>query len=410
MDKRLLMITTGYLPYQFSENLCNAKFVYALQEVGYQVDVISRKDEGNTYDAEWNHQWSPLKEGTHIVSYNTGNRLQRAVDVLYSGLCMGANFRPGTRWMRRAYQKALQLIGERDYAALLTRSPSDIPHFIGQKLKAKTGILWIANWNDPALTIWPEPYRQQFASHKQKSLEKGTARVLACADVNTFPSDSLRKHFIKHFPFLATTPTGIVPHIGLSESLITAHNPKNDGILKMVHSGNLSSERNPENLFKAMRQLVDEGNTNFRLDIMGYHNPLSDHLVGKYGLQEYVKVIGSFSYFDAVEKLFDYDVMVLLEAQLEEGIFFASKTTDYALTGKPIFAVSPKRGFAHDMITKYHAGLAVDNASPEAIYGGLKELIERWGESTLCHLHSRELYQEFAPSKVVEDFERLLKV
>lgn len=41
---KILFIASGYLPYTFSENLCNAKLVYALQEAGWHVDVISKKD------------------------------------------------------------------------------------------------------------------------------------------------------------------------------------------------------------------------------------------------------------------------------------------------------------------------------------------------------------------------------
>ena len=43
---RHLMIATGYLPYLFSENLCNGKLVFALKESGIDVDVISRVDYG----------------------------------------------------------------------------------------------------------------------------------------------------------------------------------------------------------------------------------------------------------------------------------------------------------------------------------------------------------------------------
>ena len=42
---RILYIASGYLPYTFSENLCNGKLVYAMKLNGWDVDVISRVDE-----------------------------------------------------------------------------------------------------------------------------------------------------------------------------------------------------------------------------------------------------------------------------------------------------------------------------------------------------------------------------
>ena len=59
---KLLFIASGYLPYTFSENLCNAKLVYALQRHGCHVDVISKRDEGATYSAEWTEPWLALRE------------------------------------------------------------------------------------------------------------------------------------------------------------------------------------------------------------------------------------------------------------------------------------------------------------------------------------------------------------
>ena len=44
----------------------------------------------------------------------------------------------GIRWARRAYQKALELHKKNPYDVIITRSPSDIPHIIGYKIKQKT--------------------------------------------------------------------------------------------------------------------------------------------------------------------------------------------------------------------------------------------------------------------------------
>ena len=41
---------------------------------------------------------------------------------------------------------------------------------------------------------------------------------------------------------------------------------------------------------------------------------------------------------EALSKMQTYDILVLLEARLEKGIFFASKFTDYLQTGLPILA------------------------------------------------------------------------
>lgn len=406
---RLLMIATGYPPYLFSENLCNGKLVMALMDAGIDVDVISRVDEGPSYGSEWSEPWNILKPTANIISYPSGNKLTRAIDVLYSGIIMGGNYHPGIRWARRAYQKALDLIKTNHYDAILTRSPNDIPHLVGEKLKRKTGILWIANWNDPAAPIWPEPYKHNYSDKVQRGKTAETERLLRAADVNSFPSDSLRQHFCKHFPFLTDSKTAVFPHIGLVDRFWPkAAEGFNDGKLRFLHSGNLSAERNPETTFQALQQLINDGISDFEFHIMGHINDYTQSLIDKYRLNDYVKCIGSFPYMEALSKMQAYDVLVLLEAKLERGIFFASKFTDYLQTGKPILAISPKEGFAADMLTGKKSEYLAHNTSVLSIKTALNSIIEQWKEMRMTQCASRQLFQELSAQNVAESYRKLL--
>lgn len=392
---RVLMIATGYPPYLFSENLCNGKLAMALMEAGVEVDSISRVYEGPSYGAEWTEPWDMLKPSAYIIEYKAGNKIQQFVDVLYSGMKMGLNFAPGIRWARRAYEKALDLMNSKSYDAVLTRSPSDISHLVGYMLKRKTGCRWIANWNDPADPIWPGQYKHNYSPSKQKKLMIYTSKLLAAADINTFPSDSLRQHFFEYFPQLRAQKTEIIPHIGLIESAWPKGESKfSDGKLRFLHSGNLSPERNPETTFQALRNLVNEGFTTFEFHIMGRINDYTNALIIKYGLENYVKGIGFYPYLEALSKIQSYDVLVLLEAKLEKGIFFASKFTDYLQTGLPILAISPNNGFASCMLLNKKGEYFSDNQRVDSILSSFEMIVSAWKNNTLMKNVSRELFEE----------------
>lgn len=262
--------------------------------------------------------------------------------------------------------------------------------------------------------LWPEPYKHHLPPSKQASKERFTAKMLRAADINTFPSDSLRRHFASFFPFLNDSRTEVVPHIGMAPSLMAfckntavITRDEDPSLLTLCHSGNMSGERNPEHLFTAMRQLIDEGHTNFRLDIMGRPNPQTDQLVARYNLRDHVRCIGSFGYMEAVNRLHAYDVLVLLEAILDRGIFFASKFTDYAQTSLPILAVSPPDGFARDILAAHGGGLHADNTSPAPIRDALLTLLRHKANNTLHTLSSANLFAQFAPERVVEQYKSL---
>lgn len=403
------MIATGYPPYLFSENLCNGKLVMALMEAGIEVDVISRVDEGPSYGSEWTEPWNMLEPTANIISYPTGNRFTRLCDIIYSGLIMDGNFQAGVRWMRRAYQKALMLIKTHHYDAILTRSPNDISHFIGEKLKKKTGLLWIANWNDPAAPIWPGQYCHNFTDKVQKQKMNETARLLRAADINSFPSDSLRQHFIESFPFLKDSCTAIFPHIGLCERFWPKPSEQfDDRKLRFLHSGNLSSERNPETTFKALRRLIDDGFKDFEFHIMGHINAYTHDLIVKIGLDNHVKCIGSFPYIEALSIMQAYDILVLIEARLEKGIFFASKFSDYLQTGKPILAISPTDGFAVDMLCDKHGEYLADNTDEDSIYYALKQIVTSWKAGTLSMCASECLFKKLSASEVAVSYRKLI--
>ena len=407
---RALLIATGYLPYAFSENLCNAKLVYALQEKGWEVDVISRVDEGNTYSTEWQEPWLCLQPNVNEVTYPAGNKISRILDLIRSTIQMEGYPLAGIRWARRAYQKAVALHKEKHYDIVLTRSPSDISHIIGYKLKQRFGVRWIANWNDPSVTIWPEPYTHHFSKSKERMLHHYTVKCLRNADINTFPSQSLLDHFVEHFPFLKQLHTEIIPHIALSETLYTPQKREKKDKLYLCHSGNLSTERNPELLFCAMREIIDEGYNHIQLDIMGRVNEYTQQLIDKYRLAEHVKCAGSYPYMEAIHLLQEYDALVLLESRMKHGIFFASKFTDYAQSGRPIFAVSPKEGFANDIISKNGGGIVADNENIQDIKKGLLFIYKSWKEGKLTDtLSTQKLYSQFTASNVVDIYNKLLK-
>ena len=400
---RALFIAPGYLPYTFSENLCNAKLVYALQKSGWEVDVISKVDEGPTYCKEWQEPWLDLRPHCYEVTYPVGNKVERFFDLLYSTIKMGGFPLLGIRWARRAFDQAEMLMNKTRYDAVFTRSPNDYPHLVGYNLKRKYGIKWFANWNDPADTIWPKPYSHHFSRHKWKMLNRYEIQCLKTADVSTFPSQSLLNHFVEHFPFLKEKNTKVIPHIALDECLFKARPKKKGENFCLCHSGNMSTERNPELLFSAMKSLIDNGKDNIRLDIMGQTTPFVEGLVEKYQLQHYIHFLGGFPYMEAVEKLLDYDVLVLLEAKLAKGIFFASKFTDYAQTNRPILAVSPKYGFASSVLSQYGGGLSVNNEDIDDITNGLNKLYRAWDENTLSTQYdTNQLLKQFAANTVVD--------
>lgn len=409
ISMNLLLIATGFLPYAFSENICNGKLVLCLRSGGFEVDVISRVDEGPSYSREWVSPWKELQTITHEVQYRTGNKMIRAFDTARAAWELRSFPIGGIRWARRAYKQALDMCRLHSYDAVLTRSPNDVAHLVGRALKHKLGIKWLANWNDPAATIWPGSYSHKLSPSYTRRYNELMSSCMKMADVNTFPSIELCQHFKNHFDILHNRPCKIVPHATLPTHLFPKRHYCKSDVFRICHSGNLSPERDPRLFLQAMKQAGSETGVLIHLDIMGIPNPFVKDIVEEHRMSDQVSFIGNYPYEEALSRLTGYDILLLQEAKLDCGIFFPSKLTDYAQTGRPTLAVSPKDGYANRVISQFGGGICVDNNSKEDITRGLRRMIEAWKTNTLdIDFSTNRLLAQYSYTHIVDLYKEML--
>ena len=106
----------------------------------------------------------------------------------------------------------------------------------------------------------------------------------------------------------------------------------------------------------------------------------------------------------------NYDVLVLIEAEMDFGIFFPSKLVDYNQVDVPILAISPKRGYTNSLFSKFKAGVAVYNNDEQDIYNGLKKLIELKSKGKLEEAFDLGALQKFYSTKeIINQYKKIFK-
>lgn len=389
---RILFIASGFPPYEFSENIINGKLVLALLKEGHSVNVISKIDEGPIYNSIWQDPWLPLKSSTHIVTYPKINKLRRVFEIGKNVVTFKYPLE-GIRWAEFAYRKSLEYIKAGQVDVIMTRSPSDIAHLVGLRLKKEYKIRWIANWNDPSTGIWPEPYKDNLPLWKKVSFRKFTQEALSTADVNTFPSQLLSEHFKQCF-HINERKIKIIPHIMLPDfqSVIV---DKSSAPLHICHSGNLSVERDPENLFMAIKKFILVKKRKIYFEVLGVATPYALSLIKKHGLDKFVKFNEPLPYYAALKKMTQYDVLMILEAKMEKSIFLPSKITDYAQLNKPILSLSPSISEVGNVLQRYGGGIIANTVSLDDIYEKICLLDDLKAENRLNELIKNSELKEY---------------
>jgi glycosyltransferase involved in cell wall biosynthesis len=277
---------------------------------------------------------------------------------------------------------------------ILTRSPSDVSHLVGYRISKKEKIKWIANWNDPVNGIWPAPYQKYNSIFFSFYFSFVFKTLLRSSDINSFPSAALLEHFNEELG-INRVKAIVIPHIrlpGLAFSEIVTKNNQ----FELCHAGNLSKERSPEHLFQALCKIKENfPSVPITFTILGVISDNVRELIHKYHLEETIQYLQPIGYYKTLQYLNKCDLLVLIEANLENGIFLPSKLSDYAQVNVPILALSPSRGEVATLFSNNGGGVCVENTHWEGIYNVLSEFLK-------AHIDGTPLTPAFSNKKMNE--------
>jgi len=143
----------------------------------------------------------------------------------------------------------------------------------------------------------------------------------------------------------------------------------------------------------------------FRVKFTGAHLDDVNPIVASLGLTGIVAVEQAVPYKEALGLMSQETVLVIIEAQMEEGIYFPSKFVDYVQTGRPILAVSPRHGTVADLLAERKGGLSADCTSPCEIAAAIETLYQAWRNDRLeADFASDCLWPTFSEASVIEKY------
>lgn len=366
---KILFLAPYSIPVNNPEAICNAKLIKALCDANHELYVISKNN---------NHAYTPDEDSSLFdsrVKYLKTIYIKNVINIetiighILVFLKTGFVYK-GAHWAYYAIKEGEKLIKENRINLIMSRTPSS--EIAAQYLTRKYGIPWIANWNDPYPDIrYPKPYGSGVngkISFFQKKLFK---RISSSALVHTFPSVRLAHYMSQYLKFKNIV---IIPHICIDDFYKHGLKEKN-AHLRIIHSGNISYPRSPEKLFEALRQFKDNyPNKIFEISFIGKQDSTFNNLIEKYGLEENVSVLSPSSYVENLQLMESFDLALLVEAEMQEGIYLPTKVGDYMQSRLPIWSLSPKIGIMNDLFLDGKIDYFSDNSCVDAIYKSFEEI------------------------------------
>ena len=288
---------------------------------------------------------------------------------LFTWLKFGVCYK-GAHWSFCALPVCKRLIKQHHYDYILTKNyPAEL---LGAFLKRKYNLKWITTWNDPfPQHKYPPPYGE--GPESVKFFTKQLLKKMSSADIHIFPNSRLRDYMLQYLD-VSPEAARIAPHLCQTNDVEIK---KRTSRLELIHSGNLGTQRNPQKFLAAFAKLVRENpSLNIHLTFLGTTDKEIKNLIDLFGIGSFISILPPENYLESLWHLRDFDVSVIIEADLQEGIFLPTKVGDAMQMKKKIFAVSPAAGVLHDLYESHKIDYFADVRDEAGIYNELQRLCD----------------------------------
>ena len=363
--KKVLLLSYAFSPLQAAESYLSAK---ALSNIdSYTIDVLTVEHEklGMSID-------NSLSEYTK----NNFGRIYRTLSPFWINkkifkLLRYVSFFPDRfRFFNRSIFKKFIDINSQNYDIIISWSQWHSIHLAALEIKKKyPSILWIAHFSDP----WADnPFLSSIVGYKtlQYFLER---RVIKYADAVNFTTHLTRMMVMKKYPKKWMNKTYVTQHsydLSLYKDSCTN---KTDNKFVISYFGNFYGPRNPIDFLKALENIYIGDNDIFNHIVfeffgkwIGNESWNTDNISLPNGL---VKVKSPVTYIGSLEKMKESDLLLILDANFENSVFFPSKLVDYIGAKKPILAITPKGSCAN--IVKEIGGIVCSPKTVKSIEAGI---------------------------------------
>lgn len=286
---------------------------------------------------------------------------------------------------------------------IITTGPPHSMHLIGLELQKRFAVKWIADFRDPWTSIGyhKELKLTEKSAQKHKDLER---LVLTKADTILTTSFTTKQEFAE----ITQKPIHVITNGYDIESI---EKPALDTKFTISHIGSLLSKRNPNILWQALSEILQENEqfrSDFQLQLIGKVSSEIIDTIKEFQLDNYLNVLGYVSHTEALKYQRSSQVLLLIEIDSFETIgIIPGKLFEYMAAERPILAIGPKQSDVEKIIKDTNAGKYFNYDNLQEVKQYILDCYEKYQQSNL-KVHGIGL-QYFSRKKLTEKLAGVIK-
>ena len=332
-----------------------------LQDVAPETEVIKRKIV-EPYSFYKQLLGIKKEQKVKVGFINEGERKQGWKENL-SLWVRGNLFIPDARcwWVKPSVRFLKKYLKEHPVDAIISTGPPHSMHLIALQLRKALNIPWIADFRDPWTEIdyYNQLHLTQRSDRKQHKLEH---EVLTQANqVVTVAPDGARRLEALGARNVKTIYNGFDWNDKEQNTDTRSQNEK----FNLTYIGVLSKIQNPENLWKAIGELVEENESfgkKLKITMIGQIDRSVEAAIRKAKLEQHVVFKPYIPHNQVLQEQQAAELLLLLlmpdSTPRAKGLL-TGKLFEYLSSGRPILCIGPEDGDAAHIISKAKAGVTV---------------------------------------------------
>lgn len=323
----------------------------------------------------------------------------------------GNLFIPDARcwWIKPSVRYLKKYLKEHPVNAIISTGPPHSMHLIALKLHKALNIPWIADFRDPWTEIdyYDQLHLTPRSDRKHHKLEH---EVLTQADqVVTVAPDGARRLEALGACNVKTIYNGFDWN---DEDRSTETRPQNEKF-NLTYIGVLSKIQNPENLWEAIGELVEESESfgkKLQINMIGQIDQSVEAAIRKAKLEQYVVFRPYIPHKQVLQQQQAADLLLLLlmpdSTPRAKGLL-TGKLFEYLSSGTPILCIGPEDGDAAHIISEVQAGVTVDFEDKGKMKTEIYKLFTVYKENQLKTNRDQQLLK-YSRRNLAKDFVKIL--
>ncbi|MGR3856561.1 glycosyltransferase family protein [Chryseobacterium indologenes] len=328
----------------------------------------------------------------------------------------GNFFIPDARvfWVKPSITFLEKYLKENKIDTIVTSGPPHSLHLIGLGLKSKMPDLkWIADFRDPWTEISYYKHLKLTKSSDKKHRQLESA-VFKNADITLATSYTDAENFRKAGANAVCITNGFdESDSGKKEERQNSEKPnlQNGQAFTLSYIGVLEQLRNPENLWKALDELIKENAefaADFKLKFVGRIDDKILQSIENSSLKNHILNLGYLAHGKAVEEMQNSNLLLITNFPNDssKGII-PGKIFEYLASGKQILSFGPDKADVAKILEETQAGKHFSYRDTEAVKSFVLEKFNLWKNGSL--LENTQHIEQFSRKNLTQQLTEVLK-